>query len=55
MTAYWDQWDRSEIMSMYGIDEDDANLCQDEDDAELRQEKNESQMSLLGLSWSDFM
>lgn len=60
--AYWSQWSRVEIMSMHGLEDDDADLCHDDIDADLCQEEQETMgccaqgcMSCLGFSWRDFI
>ena len=38
MSEYWDQFSKSEIDSMHGVDEVDTDLCQDEVDTDLCQD-----------------
>ncbi len=42
--AYWDQWDHTEIMSMYGIEEEnDTDLYLYEHDTDLECDEDESE------------
>lgn len=62
MSAYWEQLDYKDLMSMQGVElddsfeSDDVDLSQDEDDTDLEQD-NECCghcMMCLGMSWNDF-
>jgi hypothetical protein len=59
-TAYWNQWSRSELLSMQGVEldeeHDDQDIDRDEKDTE-EQEKDccSGCMKCLGLSWGDFI
>ncbi len=56
MHAYWAQWSHEELASMQGIEEDDADLCQEEDDSDLVQEDEDYlTLEMLGMSWRDFV
>lgn len=52
--AYWNQFDRSEILSMHGIESEDY-----EEETEPKQTLSICEcsncMSCLGLSWNDFL
>lgn len=42
MTAYWAQWDHTEILSLHGVepcDEEDTDLAHDECDTDLDEEE----------------
>lgn len=59
-TAYWSQWDHTEVMSMHGVELDDphTDTCQEEVEADLR--KNQCDclncIDCCGFSfWRDFM
>jgi len=50
-SAYWEQWDKSDLDSWQGkdlVDEDDADLEHDEDDANLTEEEQEE-----AQAWKD--
>lgn len=61
-TAYWNQWNHAEIMSMHGIELTNYHN-EVHDDSEEEEEKEEKQahccysgcMDCLGFSWRDFM
>lgn len=59
MTTYWNQWNRSELMSMHGIDQDAYHNDNHNDNHNDRQSDNENEADLslesLGMSWRDFM
>lgn len=57
-TAYWDQWDQQEIMSMQGIEfHDEPDLYHDESESDLDQTRCNCANcdDCLGFSWNDFM
>lgn len=52
--AYWTQWDKAEIMSMYGIDQDECN-DDNQSDRKLDECDYYIDMDSLGLSYRDFI
>lgn len=57
-TAYWNQWDSTEIMSLHGIEpeeEESQDDCQDDGYEADRHELCSPSMYSLGISWRDFM
>lgn len=59
--AYWNQWNRAEIMSMHGVELTDYHDDSEEEEEEIKEEEqahgccSSGCMHCLGFSWRDFM